>query len=120
VYLEPDPTFGLSTAVHELATNAVKYGSLSTPVGRLVLSWSVDRAERGLTLTVHWKERNGPSPKRVRRPGFGSRLVGTVIERQLNGEFQQNFDAAGLEVTLRIPLSHERWPTPLTRDNDLP
>jgi hypothetical protein len=43
-----------------------------------------------------------------------------VIERQLNGEFHQSFDAAGLEVTLRIPLTHERWPTPLTRDDDLP
>jgi two-component sensor histidine kinase len=112
VFLEPDPTFGLSTAVHELATNAVKYGSLSVPAGCLAVSWSVGRGERGLTLTLHWKEQHGPSPKRIRRPGFGSRLVGTVIERQLNGEFHQSFDAAGLEVTLRIPLTHERWPTP--------
>ncbi len=46
VFLEPDPSFALSSAVHELATNASKYGSLSDEAGRLDLDWSVDRARR--------------------------------------------------------------------------
>jgi PAS domain S-box-containing protein len=112
VFLEPDPTFGLSAAVHELATNASKYGSLSARSGRVDVSWSVQRTEQGLTLLFDWKERNGPPHKRHRRPGFGSKLIHTVIERQLNGKVQQAFGPKGMEAKLTIPLTHERWPGP--------
>jgi PAS domain S-box-containing protein len=110
VFLEPDPTFGLSAAAHELATNASKYGSLSARAGRVEVTWSVQRTELGLTLLLDWKERNGPPPKRNRRPGFGSKLVHMVIERQLNGKVLQSFKPKGLETKLTIPLTHERWP----------
>jgi PAS domain S-box-containing protein len=110
VFLEPDPTFGLSAAVHELATNARKYGSLSTRLGRVEVSWSVQRTEQGLTLLFDWKERKGPPHKRNRRPGFGSKLIHTVIERQLNGRVQQSFGPDGMEAELTIPLTQERWP----------
>jgi two-component sensor histidine kinase len=111
VFLEPDPTFGLSMAVHELVSNAGKHGSLSEPGGgRVSLTWSVTRTEQGLTLVLDWKESGGPAPKRSRRPGFGTRLINMVIERQLNGEVEQSFGAGGLEVKLIVPLTHERWP----------
>jgi len=110
VFLEPDPTFGLSMAVHELVTNASKHGSLTDPSGRVDLSWSVTRTQQGLTLVLTWKERGGPVPKRIRRPGFGSRLINMVIERQLNGQVEQSFGPQGLDATLTVPLTHERWP----------
>jgi PAS domain S-box-containing protein len=110
VFLDPDPSFALSSALHELATNASKYGSLSAPAGKLELSWSVERADRGLQLVFDWKERGGPLPKRGRRVGFGSRLIGMVIERQLNGQVTRTFGAKGMEARLVVPLSHERWP----------
>jgi two-component sensor histidine kinase len=110
VFLEPDPTFGLSMAVHELATNASKHGSLSEPSGRVDLTWSITRTEQGLTLVLDWKETRGPAPKRFRRSGFGSRLINMVIERQLNGEVQQVFEPNGLHAKLTVPLTHERWP----------
>jgi two-component sensor histidine kinase len=110
VFLEPDPTFGLSMAVHELATNASKHGSLTAPTGRVDLTWSVTRTQQGLTLVLDWKESHGPTPKRSRRLGFGSRLINMVIERQLNGQVQQTFGANGLEAKLTVPLTHERWP----------
>ena len=110
VFLEPDPTFGLSAAVHELATNASKYGSLSARSGRVEVSWSVERTEQGLTLLLDWKERNGPPHKRSRRPGFGSKLIHMVIERQLNGRVLRSFGSKGMEAKLTIPLTHERWP----------
>jgi two-component sensor histidine kinase len=110
VFLEPDPTFGLSATVHELATNASKYGSLSARSGRVEVSWSVQRTEQGLTLLFEWKERDGPPHKRNRRPGFGSKLIHTVIERQLNGKVLQSFGPKGLDAKLTIPLTHERWP----------
>jgi len=110
VFLEPDPSFALSTALHELATNAAKYGSLSVAAGRLDLAWSVNRSAKGLTLTLDWKESGGPLPKRVRKPGFGSRLTAMVIERQLNGEVHRFFTPSGMEARLIVPLTHERWP----------
>jgi len=110
VFLEPDPSFGLSAAVHELATNASKYGSLSIRSGRIEVTWSVQRTEQGLTLLFDWKERNGPRQKRNRRPGFGSKLIHTVIERQLNGKVLQSFGPKGMDAKLTIPLTHERWP----------
>ncbi len=110
VFLEPDPAFGLSTAVHELATNASKYGSLSARSGSVEVSWTVHRTKQGLALLLDWKERNGPPPKRHRRQGFGSKLIHTVIERQLSGEVKQSFSPDGLDARLTIPLTHERWP----------
>jgi len=110
VFLEPDPTFGLSMAVHELATNASKHGSLSSPSGRVGLSWTVTRTQQGLTLVLQWKESRGPAPRRTRRVGFGSRLINMVIERQLNGQVEQSFTAEGLHARLTVPLTHERWP----------
>jgi two-component sensor histidine kinase len=112
VELEPDPIFNLSAALHELAANAVKHGSLSRPKGQLELSWSVGHAQRGMTLTLDWVEKNGPPARRPRRLGFGSRLVGLVIERQLNGEVQRTFSRSGLSVHMIVPLTHERWPSP--------
>jgi PAS domain S-box-containing protein len=110
VFLEPDPTFGLSMAVHELATNASKHGSLSVASGRVDLSWSVTHTQQGLTLVLDWKENRGPPPRRSRRPGFGSRLINMVIERQLNGQVEQSFAPDGLQARLTVPLTHERWP----------
>jgi PAS domain S-box-containing protein len=110
IYLEPDPAFSLGTAMHELLVNASKYGSLSRPNGRLELTWSVGRTQRGMTLTLDWIETKGPSARPPRRTGFGSRLINLVIERQLNGEVHRSFTADGLNVRLVVPLTHERWP----------
>ena len=115
VFLEADPTFGLSMAIHELTTNASKHGSLSTRTGRVEVTWQVKRAELGLTLLLKWREREGPAPKRQRRSGFGSRLVTMVIERQLNGTIQMTYSPDGLDVELTVPLTHERWPGGLAR-----
>jgi PAS domain S-box-containing protein len=110
VFLDPDATFGLSMAVHELASNASQHGSLSSRPGVVEVTWQVNRTERGLTLTFDWKEREGPAPKRTRRAGFGTRLISMVIERQLNGEVKQSFAPEGFDAQLVVPLTHERWP----------
>jgi two-component sensor histidine kinase len=115
--LEPDPVFNLSAALHELAGNAIKHGSLSRAKGQLELRWSVARTNRGVTLTLDWTEKNGPPARRPRRVGFGSRLIDLVIERQLNGEVTRTFSKKGLAVKMLVPLTHERWPSPPTTDN---
>lgn len=111
VDLEPDPTFSLSAALHELSSNAIKHGSLSRASGRLELSWSVAPTRRGMTLTFDWAERDGPPARRPRRSGFGSRLIGLVIERQLNGEVHTTYAREGFFIRMIVPLTHERWPT---------
>ena len=111
VELEPDPIFNLSAALHELAANAAKHGSLSRSRGQLELTWSVGRTDRGMTLTLDWVEKNGPPARRPRKLGFGSRLIGLVIERQLNGEVHRTFARSGLSVHMIVPLTHERWPS---------
>src|ERR1700733_37882 len=119
--LEPDPVFNLSAALHELAANAIKHGSLSRPKGQLDLHWSVKRMRRGMTLTLDWVEKNGPPARRPRKVGFGMRLIDLVIERQLNGEVTRTFSRKGLSVKLVVPLTHERWPsTAAVANNDLP
>jgi two-component sensor histidine kinase len=115
--LEPDPVFNLSAALHELAGNAIKHGSLSRSKGHLDLRWSVARTSRGVTLSLDWVEKNGPPARRPRRVGFGSRLIDLVIERQLNGEVTRTFSKKGLSVKMLVPLTHERWPSPPTTDN---
>ena len=109
--LEPDPVFHLSAALHELAANAIKHGSLSRPKGQLELRWSVSHAQRGMTLTLDWVEKNGPPARRPRKLGFGMRLIDLVIRRQLNGEVAYSYSRKGLSVKLIVPLTHERWPS---------
>lgn len=120
VELEPDPIFNLNAALHELAANAAKHGSLSRPKGQLELSWSVGRTNRGPTLTLDWVEKNGPPARRPRRLGFGSRLIGLVIERQLNGEVHRTFNRTGLTVHMVVPLTRERWPTSISAGDGEP
>lgn len=110
VEIAPDPTFSLSAALHELMANAVTHGSLSLPAGQLELRWSVESAPHGETLTFDWIERNGPPARRPRRAGFGSRLIGIVIERQLNGQALPSYGRGGFSMRLVVPLSKERWP----------
>ena len=99
IMLRPETATSVGLVLHELATNASKYGSLSLPAGQVSLVWRVDAAERPPCLHVVWRETGGPkvSP-RVRR-GFGSQL----IERS-GLEARQTFAPAGLICELDIVL----------------
>ena len=116
--LEPDPVFNLSAALHELAANAIKHGSLSRPKGQLDLHWSVKRMRRGMTLTLDWVEKNGPPARRPRKVGFGTRLIDLVIERQLNGAVTRSYSRKGLSIKMLVPLTHERWPSSASAGNN--
>ncbi len=95
--------FGL--VLHELVTNAVKYGALSTPTGRLQLTWEVVPAEDGPSqLRVQWKETGGPPVQPPKRQGFGSRLIRRSVEGELDGTIVLNFDQAGVSYDISVPL----------------
>jgi PAS domain S-box-containing protein len=102
----PAAAQSLSLALHELATNAVKHGALSTPGGRLHVCWSAEE-ESGL-LVLRWGERGGPAPQPGLRRGFGSRLLAATVRDQLGGMLTQDWSPAGLTVEMRIPLSRVR------------
>jgi two-component sensor histidine kinase len=118
--LAPDPVFHLSAALHELAANATKHGSLSRSKGQLELRWSVSRGVLGMSLTLDWIEKNGRPARRPRKLGFGMRLIDLVIRRQLNGEVSHSFSRKGHSARIVVPLAHERWPNGGARTEPLP
>lgn len=98
LFLTPRAANALSLALHELATNAVKYGALSVDTGRVDLRW---RTCSGGGFELTWTETGGPTvPPRERR-GFGSTLLDQVTGRELNGETQVEYRPAGVFVRLR-------------------
>jgi two-component sensor histidine kinase len=87
--------------LHELATNAVKYGALSVPSGSIRVEWS-----RGETqLVIRWSEADGPPVKPPCRQGFGTRVVGRVVH-ELDGKLQFDWNSVGLACRIIIPLDH--------------
>jgi PAS domain S-box-containing protein len=103
--LSPAAGQSLAMVLHELATNAAKYGSLSHPEGRLRLIWSREEGGgRGVRLL--WCEENGRAAIPPSRSGFGSRLIRASVERQLSGELAYHWGEDGLTVQLLLPDSH--------------
>jgi len=97
ILLNPRATNALTLALHELATNAVKFGALSVEHGRIEVVWT-RRAGGGFELT--WTERGGPSVSPPTRRGFGSTLLERVTGRELGGETRMEFAPAGVRVTI--------------------
>jgi two-component system CheB/CheR fusion protein len=100
VPLKPPQVLALGLVIHELATNAAKYGALADDKGRVELVWS---AEEGW-LTLLWRERDGPIVKAPERIGFGSVLMKGQVQHQLRGEFDATFNPEGLSVRISFPL----------------
>jgi two-component sensor histidine kinase len=93
----------LSMALHELATNAAKYGSLSVPDGRLDISWREDLP--GARLRLRWRETGGPPiAAPPERRGFGSRVIETTVRDQLRGDVSFTWEPTGLVCDIDIPL----------------
>jgi two-component system, chemotaxis family, CheB/CheR fusion protein len=97
--LEPTAAQSIAVALHELATNAVKYGALSVATGRLRVEWSRP-ADGGLVL--RWTETGGPAVKPPTRRGFGTRVVDRMIRDQLQGEARFDWREAGLVCEIVI------------------
>jgi PAS domain S-box-containing protein len=103
VLLPPQHVQAMSMTVHELATNASKYGALSTGAGSLEISWSLPTDE---TLLLVWCEEGGPEVSEPTRRGFGSRLI-RQLAQQLGGDIEKQWRPQGLRAELRISLAAE-------------
>jgi two-component sensor histidine kinase len=107
VELAAEEAVPLGMAIHELTTNAAKYGALSRPGGRVAVAWSLDPAGapggRPL-LRLSWTERGGPAASEPRKLGFGSRLLKRVLTAQLEAKVDIRFPPEGFELSLKAPL----------------
>jgi PAS domain S-box-containing protein len=102
--LAPQPALALGMIFHELATNAVKYGALSSQQGGVEVGWQVEPAPQGDQLLLTWSETGGPEARPPGRRGFGTRLIEGSVAHELGGEAILSFDAPGLRCVLRFPL----------------
>jgi PAS domain S-box-containing protein len=100
----PSMALSLSMALHELCTNAVKYGALGAPEGQVHVSWSTLVAASGPRLVMWWKEVGGPPVSPPLRKGFGSRLIQDGLARELNGEVRLDYQPEGVICTIDVPL----------------
>jgi two-component sensor histidine kinase len=93
----------ISMALHELATNAAKYGALSNAVGEVFIDWAPEALGGADGLRLTWRERGGPPVQPSERKGFGTRLMQEGFAGQLGGGAALDFHPAGLTCTLRCP-----------------
>lgn len=109
VSLTANAAQAIGLALHELATNCVKYGAWSSPAGTLTVRWTLDRngaAETSLRLS--WCERGGPAVTPPTRKGFGHIVVEDMVAQKLDGQVEMAFDPQGLGWTLTIPEASYR------------
>ncbi|MGY3449578.1 sensor histidine kinase [Bradyrhizobium sp. USDA 4353] len=100
IELTPEAAQAIGMAVHELATNAAKYGALSTDDGRVALTWACN----GDDFDMDWRERDGPPVSPPEHKGFGSRVISDMVRAGLDGAVEVDFAPTGLRWHLRCPL----------------
>ena len=103
--LRPQASLALAMILHELATNAVKYGALSVPAGKVGIGWKAQAAGSGDELVMEWTERSGPAIVAPLRKGQGTRFIKGSIAHELKGKATLNFEPSGLSATLSFPLT---------------
>ena len=107
VVLTSQANLSVALAVHELATNSVKYGSLSTEAGRLAVTWRVIAAEGGQVLEILWLETGGPPVTPPKNRGFGTKLIELSLVRGLSAKVDREFLEAGVRCCISIPFTPE-------------
>ncbi|GJD97969.1 Blue-light-activated histidine kinase [Methylobacterium iners] len=99
----------VSMMLHELATNAIKYGALSNATGTVTVTWTMreagsDGTDAKLRLSLRWEERGGPPVTPPTRSGFGTRMIERGLANELGGEVRLSYEPTGVICTLDIPL----------------
>ena len=108
VELSADCAVPLSMAIHELTTNAVKYGALSSADGRIDVQWDLDGQEEEQRLHFRWMELGGPPASKPDRTGFGSVLLTRVIPVQCSAETHLDYRNEGLRFRMHMPITKTR------------
>jgi PAS domain S-box-containing protein len=102
--LSPQAAQSFALALHELATNAAKYGALSVPDGRILIGWSVDSPNGSGQFTFRWQERDGPPVSPPQQSGFGSTVLEQVMAEYANTPPKIDFSPSGVGYEVKGPL----------------
>jgi two-component sensor histidine kinase len=108
VLLPPQQVLGLGLALHELSTNAAKYGGLSGPHGRVAIGWEIVPVTGVKCLRLNWREYTMHTINPPTRRGFGTKLIERICTQELDGEFEMDFAPEGLNVSVTFPLNPAR------------
>jgi two-component sensor histidine kinase len=103
--LEPSTAQAIAVVLHELATNAAKYGALSVPEGHIQVEW---RCEPGSPIVLRWIETGGPPVEPTNHRGFGSRVMENMIRNQLKGELRFDWRTEGLVCEISLPADSRK------------
>jgi two-component sensor histidine kinase len=106
--LSPQMALAIAMALHELATNAVKYGSLSVPSGRVSIEWNITPDAK--TFTLRWEEKGGPTVTKPTRKGFGSRLIERSLAMELGGQVCLIYEPTGVVCLVEAPMVEPKTP----------
>ena len=110
--LPPKMALSLAMALHELCTNAAKYGALAADSGRVSVAWQVGRARDGKRLRLRWAEQDGPPVEAPLKKGFGSRLLERGLARELEAEVKLSFPPTGAVCEIDAPVGEGGGPWP--------
>jgi len=105
VTLGPRHGMVLALMLHELGTNAAKYGALSVPDGQVMITWTVAETDDGATLRFRWEEVGGPPVSPPTRTGFGTRLIARSLAHSFGGTAQLSYPTTGAVLTFEAPLA---------------
>jgi two-component sensor histidine kinase len=109
ITLTAAPTQALAMVLQELVTNAVKYGSLSTPHGMVSVNWDYrDSADGGARAVIAWRETGGPTTRAPSQASYGTNLIRHLIPHELGGIVNLVFAPEGLRCDIEIPLNKAR------------
>ncbi|HEX5005617.1 MAG TPA: CheR family methyltransferase, partial [Hyphomonadaceae bacterium] len=100
VMLPPKHALCITLTLHELATNAAKYGALAHPAGKLDLEWSVKVDEAGQRLTLHWTETGVPVAKKAPKDSFGAKLIRNAVKHDLKGQCDYRLAEDGVKCAI--------------------
>jgi PAS domain S-box-containing protein len=106
IALDSAATQAIGMALHELATNAAKYGALSNDAGHIILNWRIDDSSAEPTLEMDWIERGGPRVSAPLARGFGSVVMERMLSQRLNAVVHLSFEVEGLSWRLSVPLKN--------------
>jgi two-component sensor histidine kinase len=98
---QPESAVALSMAIHELCTNAIKYGALSVAGGRVAMVWDIDTDR----FRLRWQERGGPAVSAPERKGFGSLMIERALAVQVDGQVKIDYADGGVVCSIDAPMA---------------
>jgi two-component sensor histidine kinase len=106
--LSPRAAVSFGLLFHELVTNAVKYGALSVPEGRVEITWTVEQKDEERNVDIIWNETGGPPVTQPTRKGFGTTLIQSSIQHELQGAVDLTYEPLGVQCRISVKLLNEK------------